>query len=404
MKIELFIARRYLFSKKSRNLINYISIISGVIIAFVTMAMVLVLSTFNGIDSLVKNLYSSFEADIEIRPTTGANILYSDSLQNVLLSVDGVEELAPVLEGQVVLQSGKVQLVAKLLGVDQQYLNILPINRLINRGSMDDFFNPSYRNIILGAGLHYHLKRAFQFPVIEPLQVLNIPKTARLSSNSFGNFKSTNFVEVGTFSVTAEFDLNYALIPENYFKEIFALAPKVCNYLVVKSDKNNPLSDLKSKLNNRLGDSFEVKTREEKNALLYQTSQSEKWVSFAIMFFIVIVAAFNIVASLCILVMEKKKDLFVLKTLGLTEAKISTVFFFQSLMINGLGLIIGLSLGALLVYLQNTLGLLRLEGSVVEFYPVKMVFNDILLITCTILGIAVITFWPVQRLVQKISR
>ncbi|TXC78960.1 ABC transporter permease [Luteibaculum oceani] len=403
MRVAFLIAWRYLFAKKSRNVINYISFISGTIIAFVSLAMVLVLSTFNGIDKLVKELYSSLDAPIEILPIEGSQLLLSDSLAGIITSNANVREISGVLKGQVVLQSGKNQLVAKLVGVDQQFVENTAFLNHINRGGINEFFNPSYRSLILGAGLHYHLKRGFTFPSIEPLVVMNIPKGAKLGANAFGALNKTAFTELGTFTVTADYDLNFAFTSKENYREIFRihnshLYSSVYCYL----NDNTDLQETKTDLKAALGSDFKIETRAEKNAVLFKTSQSEKWISFSIMFFILVVAAFNIVASLCILVLEKKTDLFVLKVIGMSEQRVSLVFFFQSLLINALGLTIGLFLGVIIVLAQQHIGLLRLEGSVVEFYPVAMQWTDLLLIIGTILAIAVVTFWPVNRLVKRL--
>ncbi len=397
MKLAFYIARRYLFAKKSRNVINYISFISGIIIAFVCTAMVLVLSTFNGIDALVKGLYSTLDPPVTIQPKKGQFLANANDLQETLKKEE-VAHFSQVLEAQVVLQSGKQQMVATLYGVDEAYLNICPLADALNYGNAADFFRAGQRNIITGAGLHYHLQRGFQFPAFEPLVVMNIPQGAKIAATNMGSFNRTAFNEIGTFSVTAEFDLKYAFIPRAHFLEIFNLPDSACSFIAVQPQMEDGADDLKA----LLSDAYTVQSRAEKNAVLYQTSQSEKWVSFAILFFIVFVAAFNIVASLCILVMEKRNDLFVLKAMGMSEQRVSLVFFVQSLLINGLGMLGGLALGIGLVWLQQNVGLLRLQGSVVEYYPVALKTSDLLLVVITILGIAVITFWPVNRLVKKL--
>lgn len=402
MRLEAFIAARYLFSKKSRNLINYISLISGLIIAFVSLAMVLVLSTFNGIDELVRKLSSSFEPELELRPAKGSTFILGDSLKNQLSSYDGIEAFSFCHEGQAVLQSEDIQLVGKVWGIPPEFVDVVPIQEVLNRGDMYGFFDQGFNSMILGAGLHYHLKRSFQFPVIEPITLLNIPKNTKLSG-TFSAFNQSNFTELATFSVSADFDLNYALIPLEAFKRTYRLKDDEFHFVAIKSNDEISPEALKSKLQKDLGEDFSISTQEERNAVLYQTSQSEKWISFAILFFIVLVAAFNIVASLCMLVMEKKQDLFVLKTMGLSENAIRKVFFLQSLFINGLGLLVGIGLGALLVMLQQKFGLVALEGSVVSHYPVKLIAKDLILVVVTVISIAVVTFWPVQKIVKRIE-
>lgn len=394
MKLAFYIARRYLFAKKSRNVINYISFISGTIIAFVCMAMILVLSTFNGIDNLVKGLYSTLDPPVTISPQKGQYLSGIAVLEEGLTST----ELSKVLQAQVVLQSGKQQMVATLFGVDERYLELCPLEANMNHGSSKKLLAFQEPNIVLGAGLHYHLQRGFQFPAFEPLVVMNIPQGAKISATNMGSFNRTAFNEIGTFSVTAEFDLKYAYTSRANFLRIFNLPDSAASFLALNPTQISDVAELKE----AYGNAYAVESREEKNAVLFQTSQSEKWISFAILFFIVFVAAFNIVASLCILIMEKRNDLFVLKAIGMSEGQVSKVFFVQSLLINGLGMVVGVALGIGLVWLQEHVGLLRLQGSVVEFYPVQLKLSDLTLVVFTILMIAVVTFWPVKNLVRKL--
>lgn len=361
--------------------------------------MILVLSTFNGIDLLVKDLYSAMDAPLTISPKQGKYLNNPDDIGSYFAANHPELSSSPVLQGQVVLQSGKQQLVATLLGIDSSFYSITRLDTLLNRGSAELLFNPGTKAIVLGAGLHYHLKRGFEFPSFDPLVVLNIPSGTRLKGAGFSAFNKTALTEIGTFSVTAEFDLNYAYVSREVFLEIFNLPQDAVSYLAVSGPD---IKSIQAEMKEKYSGDYRLESQEEKNAILYQTSQSEKWISFSILFFIVLVAAFNIVASLCILVMEKRSDLFILKVLGLSELQISKVFFLQSIMINSLGMALGFLLGIGLVFLQQEVGLLRLQGSVVEFYPVALNPMDLLIVLTTILGIAVITFWPVNKLVRRL--
>lgn len=409
MNFPYFIARRYLFAKKSTNIINWISGISMVVVAGVSGAMIVVLSAFNGIEGLVQNLYSSFDADITVTPYEGQTFSTDTVSLEMISAIEGVQ-LAHAFVEQVAGVStvdGDRNLVVTIRGVGDNYLDMANLEPKIRDGS----FAISETGLPY-ALLAYGVKSQLGIPNITgrdvrldgyPLVSISAPIRGRsLQKYKDKAFETQEISVCGMYSVNAELDEKYVIVPISYAQEIFHFGNEVSGF-DVKIDPEADADSVKAAIS-RLAPNLLVQTRAERNSLIYQTNESEKWATFLIMLFILFIAAFNIVASLTMLIIEKKKDLFILNSMGLTRLGINKIFVMEGILIYCIGAFVGISLGIGLCYAQEHFGLVRLHGSIEPYYPVKVIWTDIVSVTITVLAVgALFSGTLVQYLVRRFA-
>ena len=394
MKLSLFIARRYLFAKKSRNIINAISLISMSVVAFVACAMILVMSAFNGLELLIEDLFSSFDAPITIVAKQGMQIEEKTIPFEKIQQLEGVTLIGKVIENDAWLQYNNSNTVATIKGLEAAYVKTLPTDSMVYSGEFlleEDSANYA----VVGLGVRGEL----QFPssLNQPV-ILNIKTPVagrRLSTNRENAFNETNLRVTGIFTANAELDKKYLFLPFRLARELYEMDSSFTS-LEIQTSPNTNLNKLKEELQVLLPD-LKVQTREDKNALVYKTNQSEKWATYLILVFILIIASFNILASLTLLIIEKKKDIHVMYSMGATKATIRNIFILEGVFINLTGAVIGTAIGLLLTYLQQTVGLVRMQGAVVEFYPVHIIPSSVALIfvtVCTIGSLFCLAFVP----------
>ncbi len=386
MKVSFFIARRHLFAKKSRGIINLISMISMLVVAFITAAMICVMSAFNGIDDLVKSLFSNFDTPLTIVAAEGK--MFPDSLitDQVILGVAGVKGLSRVIEEDAWLNYADHNAVATIKGVEKSYLQYSPIDSMIYEGKFlledDSFFYA-----VVGLGVRSELYMPL-FDYAPTVMGINAPvrgkKISRHRENAF-NRESVNVS--GVFSVNAELDSKYVMIPIEFARELFGMEKDISSIEIFLND-DDETERIKSQLQSKLPSSLKITTRFEKNALIYKTNASEKWATFLILLFILLIACFNIIASLTMLIIEKKKDIFTLSSMGANSNSIERIFVYEGLLINFSGAMLGAVIGLGLCFLQKTYGWIAMEGAMVSSYPVSIKWLDVtgILITVVLVG------------------
>ncbi len=361
--------------------------------------MVIVLSAFNGIDQLVKDLYNTLEADIAILPTTGKHFeLSTEEIQQVR-QTQGVISFHEVVEDQALLRFNGLQQVATIKGVDTAFIRKTGLTDAVNYGE-PVLEHQGHSMAIIGGGLADRL----EIPVPEqnflPLDIYTIPKGKSIAKNRENSFSIFQISIAGFFSINADYDTRYCVVPLSFARKSLGLENEVTSYelMVANPDeKEGVKSALQQMLPNHI-----IQLKEEKNEAIFQTAKTEKWITSFMLFFILLIAAFNIFASLTMLIIDKKYDLKTLRSLGLNRKDITRIFFFQSLFINGLGLVIGLGLGLLVCWLQITFGLVGLGGGVVEYYPIKILFSDLGLIALMIATIALMVYPGVNYLTKRL--
>jgi lipoprotein-releasing system permease protein len=402
VNLPLYIARRYLFGKKSQNAINIISSISVLGVAVGTMALVVVLSVFNGFDKVVKSLFNAFDPDIKITAVEGKTFTPTGKAFELVRTHNGVEAYSEILEENALLMYGDKQHIATIRGADEAYENVTGIDSMIISGSMKlKDANRSYA--VIGQGVAYHLRVGLTF--VDPLFIYTIRRKGNVNiANPDESIKRQFIYPSGIFAIEQDFDSRYVIVPIEFMRELLEYSDEV-SAIEIKLDPNvNPI-DTQSDLREILGPDFEVKNREEQNALFYRIMRSEKYAIFLILTFILIIASFNIIGSLSMLIIDKKRDIKTLRNMGANNKLIEKIFLIEGWMISIIGSIAGLIVGTTISWVQDHFGLLKLSGSgtfIIDAYPVDIQTLDLLLVWLTVMLIGFLAArYPVKQISKK---
>lgn len=392
------IAFRYFISKKSTNAINIIAWVSIAAIAVGAAALIVVLSVFNGFEGLVKSLYSTFYPEIKITPARGKTFVISPQQWNQLQHLAGVSHLSRVVEEKAILRFGDEQAIAVLKGVDSDYTQVVSVNRKLIRGHFElgDEVHP---RAVLGAGI----ENALDVDVVRSLFPITtyVPKRGIHSYLNPEQALNTGYLQPsGTFAIQQDFDNKYVLTNIAFMRQLLQLLPDRVSAIEIKTSQLRQLAAVKQQIWQMMGQEVVVQTRYEQNKALYNIMRTEKWAVYMILSFILIIAAFNMVGSLSMLVIEKQKDITILKAMGASNALIRKIFLAEGLLLAGVGTIIGAAIAVCICWVQQRFGLIKLQGGtfVVNDYPVDMQVGDFLLVIGTILFIALLAAWvPAKR-------
>lgn len=402
MNFPFFIARRYVLAKKSHNAINIIATISIIGISVGTLAFITILSVFNGFDEVVRGLFNSFYADLEIVPAKGKNFTISKEKLYEIQNVEGVLNIGSIIEENALLIYGSRQTIATVRGVDSNYAPITGIDTLIVDGNfmLNDQGAP---HAIVGRGIKYTLNMELEFRDV--LKIVVPRRTEKISLDPNRSINSKLIRPAGFFISQPELEIKYVLVPLNFAQSLFDYKDEI-SALEVKLEENTNKSRIQKDLQKILGNEYVVKNRIQQNELLYKTMRSEKWAIFFILFFILLVASFNVVGSLTMLIIEKKNDIQTLRHMGSTMKSIKKTFLFEGLIISFVGAIAGLIVGSLICIVQQEFGLVKLQGGagafVIDSYPVRILFSDIMLVLLVVTAIGFFASWyPIRFITRK---
>jgi lipoprotein-releasing system permease protein len=385
--MNFLFAWRYFKSKKSTNAINIIAWISVVAITVGTAALIVVLSVFNGFEGLVKGLYADFYADIRVAPAVGKTFHLSTAQYQQIKQIVGVTGMSGVVEEKAVLVNGDCTSIVYIRGVDDQFATVIKIANHIKRGKFElgTAENPT---MVVGIGI----ENAACLDVERP----SSPITLYMPNRGAANFKSAdalnafNVQAVGTFMVQQDFDNKYVFSNLAFMRFMLNLQADEYSAIDIKANDNADL--VKKKIQEILGNTFLVQTRYEQNQSLFTVMQIEKWVIYAILSLILVVAAFNMIGALTMLVLEKQKDIAVLQAMGANQNHIKGIFLSEGLLLAGLGAVSGMVLAAIICGIQERFQLIKLGGNtfIIDYYPVKMHLADFILVAGTVFVIAVL--------------
>lgn len=400
MNLPLLFARRYLLAKRKQNAVNIITLISIVVVAVVTAAMVVVLSTLNGISQLVDTLYSPFDQDITITPAAGKTFPRDSLDLAAIKALLGVERTSWVVEENVLLRAGDRQAVATMKGVEPQYLVMSRLDGHMYAGAAE-LANAHGPVVILGAALKDALAVPKDDGVTAPLQIGALIRGRKIRQLSPSAFEQRNVPVAGAFTINMEFDGQYLLAPISLAAELLHYGNEV-NAVEVQARPGTDPGKLKAAVERIVGKSFTVKTRQQKNMLMYTTNANEKWFTFVVLAFIGLIGAFNIIASLTLMMIEKKQDMRTLGAMGATSRFIRRVFFLEGMLIVVVGTVAGLLAGLGLCALQKWTGFVSLQDSVVDAYPVQVMWTDLVMIFIAVMAIGTLAAWvPLRSLSRR---
>ena len=398
MNLPFYIAKRYLIAKKSQNAINIISWISVFSVAIGTFALVVVLSAFNGLEKLVESLFESFDADVRVEVKEGKTFHSNAVNCEDLANISGVKNYTRVLKEVCGVKYKNQQTIVQIKGVDQSYLEMSKIDSNIVEGrTVLQQDNINYA--IVGYGISLHLNLNVENGV-ENLTVY-APKRSKISTlNAMNSVYRKQISPAGIFYLSPEYDNKYVITSLDFAQDLLEYDDEISS-IEISAKKDADLEQLADELTHFFGDDFNVKSRLEFNQLLYKTNKTEKWVTFLILVFILMIAAFNILSSLSMLIIDKKKDINTLTHLGASKKLIRSIFFLEGILINLTGAFSGLILGVVVCLLQEHVGLIRLEGGIVDYYPVSLNPVELIYIIITVVVIGFLTSWyPVRNLTK----
>ena len=407
MNYELFIARRYLFAKKSHHAINIISGISVLGVAVATMAMVVTLSVFNGFQDLVADLFTAFDPELRVTPRDGQTISAKDTALLALQKSDKVDVYTPVLEGQaLVVQDGKQQVVT-IKGVADNFTEQTHIEDILYGEGSFCLHADVLEYGVLGIQLAQQLGLPAFFE--NPLQVYAPKPGERVNiGNPLSSFNHDELQSPGVVFMVrqAKYDTGYIITSLQFAQKLFDRQGRVSSVELKLKDGANA-DKVKQQLQAQLGERFKVEDRYEQQNDVFRVMRVEKLISYLFLSFILLVACFNIIGSLSMLMIDKRQDIQTLKSLGATDAQICTIFRLEGHIISFAGALLGLVLGTVLCWIQQEYGLVNMGSSegtfIVEAYPVSVYLTDILLVLVTVLAVGWLAIWyPVRYLSKKI--
>ncbi len=394
--MNFLFAWRYFKSKKSTNAINIIAWISVLAIAVGTAALIIVLSVFNGFEDLVKTLYSDFYSDIRITPARGQFFELNPRTQQLIRTAKGVGKISLVVEEKGFLVNGNYPVVIYLKGVDENYAFVNRITHHIESGSYN-LGTVDAPALVTGIGISDAVGADPQHSITDLTLYLPNRDAKRLSSLNAMN--SYNVVVSGIFMVQEEFDNKYAFTNLPFVQYMINLPADEYSGVELVVKKGADITAVKNNLQALLGGNYRVQTRLEQNQSLFTVMEVEKWVIYIILSLILLIASFNMIGALTMLVLEKQKDIAVLKALGASNRLIRNIFLSEGFVLAGVGGGLGMLIAFLICRLQISFHLIKLEGGsfLIDYYPVKMVIGDFLLVTLTVFVVAVLAAWIPAR-------
>lgn len=402
--LSFYIAKRYLFAKKSHSIVNIISTISLFGFCIGTAALVIVLSVFNGFDGLISGMYGQFDPDLKVSPTQGKTILISEETSQYLSTHEGIANYANILEEQALLRYNGKQSTAIIKGVAEDYHQVTGIDSLMLRGEFT-LKDGDLNTAVLGMGLARTLGAGIKF--INSVVVYAPKRKGRISlSHPEESFTSNYFFPRGFFALyQPEIDNNYMLVDLQVAQDLFQYESNEVTSLEISVRDGSNIDKIKKELQNHFGTQCTVLNRYEQKADVYKMMAMEKWMTFAIVIFILIIAIFNIVGTLSMLIIEKKNDIKTLQSMGADHQFIRRIFYTEGRMIAFFGAILGLVLGIVVCLLQQHFGLIRLGAAgqyIVDAYPVKLMLQDLLMIFISVICIGAISiYFPVKYICKR---
>lgn len=400
-QLERHIAWRYIFSKKSHNAINIVSGVSAAAVGVVTAAMVCVLSVMNGFGSLIETMFSQFDPQLRITATTGKSFSIEDEAIQSVIALPCVELVSQTVEETALIRYKEHQLPAHLMGIDDNFQQLTQIDSIITDGTFS-VFDGAFERAVLGQGLANQVGINAHF--VGGIHVYSPKRTERVNlmrpDESFN--EATVFIS-STFAVNqVKYDDTYMLISLPLARYLFDYDSVTVTALNLQLSPDVTTRQAKKQIQHILGDNFRVLDRYEQQADFFRILKIEKLLTILLMAFILLIACFNIISSLSMLMIDKKEDIRILNNLGADLPTIRKIFLYEGWLISSLGAVIGLIVGLILSLIQEHFGLIKLGNGtqyVISAYPVQVQGLDILIVAIVVLLLGFVAAWyPVRKL------
>ncbi|MBO4444860.1 MAG: FtsX-like permease family protein [Bacteroidaceae bacterium] len=407
MNLPLYIAQRYLFSKKSHNAINIISAISVCGVTLATLALVCTLSVFNGFHELVEKMFTNFDPDLKIEAAKGKTFVPTDSIYALLQAMPGIDVVTETLEDNAMVQYKEKQAMATIKGVADNFSNLTSFDHTLLGNGQFIFSDEVADYGIMGIQLVYTLNCGFSF--VDPLEVYAPKRGTRVNmANPMMNFTKKNLYNPGlVFRVNQEeYDGSYIITSLDFARSLYGYDNEV-SALELKVSPSARVKKVKKALRSALGDAFTVKDRYEQQEEVFKIVEIEKFISYLFLCFILLIACFNIISSVSMLILDKEKNMTTLRSLGAGDELVRHIFIWEGHLITLCGAAVGLVLGVLLCLAQQHFGIVKLGSAgsfVVDAYPVSVHLSDIVLVFVTVFVVSGLSVWlPVRMLARRLT-
>ena len=409
MNFPFYIARRYLFSKKSTHAINVISSISVVGVAVATMALVVTLSVFNGFHDLVASFFTQMDPQLKVTPVKGKTALADDPILTRIRQLPEVEVATECLEEQALAVYGNRQQMVKVKGVEDNFNQLTHIQEILEGDGSFELHAADMHYGIPGLGVAYQLGLGYTYD--HPLKIYAPRREGQLNmTNPTEGFLEDELYSPGVVFCMKQgkYDKNYILTSLAFTRHLFDLEGRLSS-LELRLKPGSDFERVKRQMEEIAGDQFYVQDRYEQQNDTFRIMKVEKLIAYVFLTFILVIACFNIIGSLSMLIIDKKEDVVTLRNLGATERQIIHVFLFEGRLISAIGAVIGVLVGLLLCWVQQQYGIVRLgssEGSfVVDAYPVSVHPWDIVLVFFTVLAVGFLSVWyPVRYFSRRLLK
>lgn len=404
MNLAWLFARRYFVARKSTNAINIIAAVSVIGMMVGTMALLLVLSVFNGFEDLVTSLYNSFNPDLKVEVRIGKTFAVDSSTIYKLKHLNGIKAVSEVLEENALLRYHDKDLVGRLKGVDAEFVNVSGVDSTMVGGKymLTDSTNLNYAVVGLGIQAMLGVNVDNQF---SRLEVYMPRREGKVSTTSPENaFKQQIIYPIGVYAIQQDFDAKYTIVPLQFMRNLLDYDTQQVSSLEIALLPRANMAAVQAAVEQIMGKDFRVADRYQQDEFLYKVMRTEKWAVYLILTFILIIAAFNVVGSLSMLVIEKKHDLGILRAMGANANFVRRVFLLEGVLLAGVGGAIGMLLAFVICLAQQHFKLLRLSGDtfLIDAYPVSMRWLDFAMVGTTVIVIALLAaYFPAQRAAQQ---
>lgn len=386
MILNIEIAKRYLVGKKSTNAINYITWLSVVGIAIGTAALILILSVFNGFQTFISGMSSSFSPDLKVVPYEGKYFELDSTTMATLRSLEGVVAVSEIVEEVAIFDYKDIQKPGIIKGVDGYYTTVTGMDTTLSRGKYlldEGDVNYGLLGRVMSANLSVNPSdKLTPITVYMPLR-----ERKGLMSKLGKNFKSRPLYPSGVFTVGGDTDAQYVLASKTFVEQLLDKEGEVSS-LEIKLTETSDEKAVRAELDRLTGGKLVIKNRYEQDAAFLKIMNIEKWISFSIATLILLIIAFNMVGSLWMMVLEKRKDIAILRSMGYDTSKIRGIFIWEGLLITGLGVVIGIVIALILYVAQKQYGIVGIpDGFLIDAYPIEIRLTDFVIIVATVLGI-----------------
>ena len=404
MKVVQKFAFRYVFSKKKTNAINIISRITALAFAIGAAAMIIILSALNGFETTLTSLFTSFDPELKVEAKKGKTFILKGDKFEQLKKIEGIADIALVIEDNAVVKYGESQEIATIKGVSDNYNKVTQIDSSIVEGSF--LLNVKSKFLLANSQINggvfgYELTKKLGISINNSVgfATIYVPKKGDLNNlNPEQNLVIEKILPTGNFFVQEEIDSKYILVSLAFARKIFGYNSEFSS-LEISLKPNQNTSFIQNRILKILGNGFNVKNQYQQKESIYKIFKSEKLATFAILSFILLIAAFNMAGALTMLIIEKEKDISILSSMGANQKSIKMIFIISGLIISFIGSIIGICFGGLICWLQIKFGLLRIENSIVDAYPMALKFWDFIFVFIISIFIGLLTAWiPVRKM------